>query len=214
MCAAPAWIGCSEYLPNRAATPYHLPDSLPQATLSFLPLQGLLTVLTPVYPDSRTLGLLRNQLHTFATFADVESFAAWVLVAPADKVPALRAFLDAELPDLPPALDDTVSVHALLPLTTCPAGGASATVWARRSIVAHLSSAHTSCCISQRKAYIERKCTPPAFLLPGPPPSTVVTKPAGGFDADSKRLPSSGKSLSSALKRQKCPAESNYFSKL
>lgn len=72
--------------------------------------QDLLTILTPVYPDKATLSLLRNQLKTFATFADIGSFAAWLLVVPADKAPALTAFLDDELSALPRALDDLITV--------------------------------------------------------------------------------------------------------
>lgn len=66
-------------------------------------------MLTPVFPDDHTLSLLRNQLRTFAAFVEVDSFAAWLMVCPAQHLPALRAFLDGGLPDLPPALDDIVS---------------------------------------------------------------------------------------------------------
>lgn len=75
--------------------------SLPRA-------QELLTILTPVFPDAPTLSLLRNQLRTFATFADIASFSAWLLVTPADSAEALTKFLDAELNSLPPALDELV----------------------------------------------------------------------------------------------------------
>lgn len=66
-------------------------------------------MLTPVFPDDHTLSLLRNQLRTFAAFVEVDTFAAWLMVSPAQQLPALRAFLDGELHDLPPALDDMVS---------------------------------------------------------------------------------------------------------
>ena len=71
-------------------------------------------MLTPVFPDPHTLSLLRNQLRTFAAFVDVESFAAWVLVAPGEQLPALQAFLDAELQELPPALDKLVRLFGLV----------------------------------------------------------------------------------------------------
>mmetsp|Transcript_1620 Transcript_1620/g.4762 ORF Transcript_1620/g.4762 Transcript_1620/m.4762 type:complete len:408 (+) Transcript_1620:267-1490(+) len=74
--------------------------------------KGLITMLTPVFPDDHTLSLLRNQLRTFAAFVEVDSFAAWLMVCPAQHLPALRAFLDGGLPDLPPALDDIVRVVA------------------------------------------------------------------------------------------------------
>lgn len=64
--------------------------------------------MTPVFPDELTLSLLRNQLRTFATFADIASFAAWLLVTPANSAEALTKFLDAELKTLPPALDELV----------------------------------------------------------------------------------------------------------
>ena len=70
--------------------------------------QDLLTILTPVYPDEHTLSLLRNQLRTFAAFADIDSFAAWVMVTPAAKLTTLQMFLDFELAALPPELSDKV----------------------------------------------------------------------------------------------------------
>lgn len=70
--------------------------------------QDLLTILTPVYPDEHTLSLLRNQLRTFAAFADIASFAAWVMVTPAAKLTTLQMFLDFELALLPPELSDKV----------------------------------------------------------------------------------------------------------
>lgn len=76
-------------------------------------LQELLTILTPVYPDEHTLSLLRNQLRTFAAFADIGSFAAWIMVTPADKLATLQMFLDFELGNLPAAMSE--KVH----FTTC-----------------------------------------------------------------------------------------------
>jgi hypothetical protein len=70
--------------------------------------QDLLTILTPVYPDEHTLSLLRNQLRTFAAFADIGSFAAWVMVTPAAKLATLQMFLDFELAALQPELSDKV----------------------------------------------------------------------------------------------------------
>jgi hypothetical protein len=80
--------------------------------------QDLLTILTPVYPDEHTLSLLRNQLRTFAAFADIASFAAWVMVTPAAKITTLQMFLDFELALLPPELSDKVrhAAEALTPL--------------------------------------------------------------------------------------------------
>lgn len=72
--------------------------------------QELLTILTPVFPDWHTLSLLRNQLRTFATFADIGSFAAWLLVTPASSAETLTEFLDAELRTLPRALDELIAV--------------------------------------------------------------------------------------------------------
>ena len=61
-----------------------------------------------MYPDEHTLSLLRNQLRTFAAFADIGSFAAWVMVTPAAKLATLQMFLDFELALLPPELSDKV----------------------------------------------------------------------------------------------------------
>lgn len=73
--------------------------------------QELLSILTPVYPDEHTLGLLRNQLRTFAAFADIGSFAAWIMVTPAAKLATLQMFLDFELSTLPAALSDKVQTQ-------------------------------------------------------------------------------------------------------
>lgn len=70
----------------------------------------LLSILTPVYPDAHTLGLLRNQLRTFAAFADIGSFSTWIMVVPHAKAPAMETFLKAELPQLPPPLGDKIRV--------------------------------------------------------------------------------------------------------
>lgn len=66
-----------------------------------------------MYPDEHTLSLLRNQLRTFAAFADVGSFAAWIMVTPAGKLASLQMFLDFELTTLPAAVSDKVSVPSL-----------------------------------------------------------------------------------------------------
>ncbi len=83
-------------------------------------LQELLSILTPVYPDEHTLSLLRNQLRTFAAFADVASFGAWIMVTPADKLGTLQMFLDFELPTLPVAVSDKVRKSAAI-RRACPA---------------------------------------------------------------------------------------------
>lgn len=75
-----------------------------------------------MYPDEHTLSLLRNQLRTFAAFADIGSFAAWVMVTPAAKLATLQMFLDFELALLPPELSDKVCHAAECHRSTCTAG--------------------------------------------------------------------------------------------
>jgi hypothetical protein len=54
---------------------------------------GLLSILTPVFPDDASLMLLANQLRTFAHYFDGASVSDWLFIAPMRLRQKLESFL-------------------------------------------------------------------------------------------------------------------------
>lgn len=62
---------------------------------------GLLSIMTPVYPDNETMALLHNQLRSANKFLRMDSIREWILIAPEAKVPMLVHYLENKLAHLP-----------------------------------------------------------------------------------------------------------------
>lgn len=73
---------------------------------------SLLTIMTPIFPDNRTLGLFHNQLRSANMYLNMDSFHEWLLVAPADQVDRLAAFLEDVLELLPCVLPSKIRIVA------------------------------------------------------------------------------------------------------
>lgn len=73
---------------------------------------GLLTVMTPIYPDKQNLALLLNQLRSANQFLNMDSIKEWIFVTPKEKVPRMVNFLEEELVALPCVLARKMRVVA------------------------------------------------------------------------------------------------------
>jgi hypothetical protein len=64
-------------------------------------LDGVLSIMTPVYPDDENLSLLLNQLRSANKFLNMDSFREWVFITPEEHIPLLVHFLEREVVRLP-----------------------------------------------------------------------------------------------------------------
>lgn len=71
---------------------------------------GLLSIMTPVFPDNATLSLLTNQLRSANKFMDMETFHEWMFVTPPEKVDTLVDYLEEQVALLPCLLADKIRV--------------------------------------------------------------------------------------------------------
>jgi len=71
---------------------------------------GLMSILTPIYPDNATLSVLHNQLRTANKFLNMDTFKEWVFVTPEDQVEKLIDFLEEKVTVLPCLLADKIRV--------------------------------------------------------------------------------------------------------
>lgn len=62
---------------------------------------GVLSIMTPVFPDEENLSLLLNQLRSANKFVNMDSFKEWVFVTPEEYIPKLVHFLEQEVVRLP-----------------------------------------------------------------------------------------------------------------
>ena len=69
----------------------------PVQQIAAQPASDLLTILMPLEPSPQALGLLRNQLRTFAHFFDLASIAEILVVTPIEHKTEMQAFFQMEM---------------------------------------------------------------------------------------------------------------------
>lgn len=73
---------------------------------------GIMSIMTPVYPDNATLSLLSNQLRSANRFVDMDTFKEWLFITPQNKVDALVDYLENQVTLLPCISADKIRVVA------------------------------------------------------------------------------------------------------
>lgn len=92
-----AWLYLSAIYNLIGSFVLHSKNNIKVQSKTYSITQGLLSILTPVFPDEKTLNLLRNQLRTFSHFFAPHGVVEWVFVSPAASLGNLTRYLDKEL---------------------------------------------------------------------------------------------------------------------